>query len=287
MTRSAVLILGAAALVLLAVLCTARHYGELRTASARGAPQTQSAGELRFAAGRTRSRIFLEGTVPDTRTQAALVRRAGAIVGADNVVDELQIKSINPPDHWRDAALALLDALAPLIDGQGSLQGIDLDVQGIASTAATAETARATFAQELPPGYDGLARVSSLDETSEVTARLCGSLLRELMQRPIRFGPGSAVIDSSSFDLLDRLAATAERCPSSRIEISGFIDTDSDREADLELSRAQAEAVRTYFIQTGISPHRLVAVGYGDSPPAGEDTTCTARHNPRIEFLVE
>ncbi|OYW85827.1 MAG: hypothetical protein B7Z22_07850, partial [Hyphomonas sp. 32-62-5] len=54
-----------------------------------------------------------------------------------------------------------------------------------------------------------------------------------------------------------------------------------------ELSLRRAEAVRAAMIQRGVPPERLLAAGYGQSQPVGDNATEDGRaRNRRIEIRI-
>ncbi len=89
----------------------------------------------------------------------------------------------------------------------------------------------------------------------------------------------------------DALLAVAktmrERSNLSCVEIQGHTDDRGDAQYNLKLSRERADAVRNWLVQTGIEPHRLVAVGFGGTKPlAANDSEAGRANNRRVEFLL-
>jgi OOP family OmpA-OmpF porin len=67
--------------------------------------------------------------------------------------------------------------------------------------------------------------------------------------------------------------------------IEGHTDNVGNRDANLRLSRARADAVRAYFIAKGIAASRLTSVGLGpDQPIAPNDTEEGRAKNRRIQL---
>lgn len=55
----------------------------------------------------------------------------------------------------------------------------------------------------------------------------------------------------------------------------------------MNLSKARAEAVRNYLISKGITPHRVIAKGYGETQPISPNTTEAGRQkNRRTEVRI-
>ena len=82
--------------------------------------------------------------------------------------------------------------------------------------------------------------------------------------------------------------ATALRCPTANIEISGHTDTDGDEAANQGLSEKRAQAVADYLVKAGLPANRFSAIGYGSTQPiAGNDTDQGKAQNRRIDFVVK
>ena len=103
----------------------------------------------------------------------------------------------------------------------------------------------------------------------------------------IEFERGSARITSASRPILDRTIDILTRAPALHVEISGHTSSDGDRDDNLALSRARAEAVAAYLVAHGVAADRLTAIGYGPDRPVADDRDHDGRRrNRRIEFRV-
>jgi len=106
-----------------------------------------------------------------------------------------------------------------------------------------------------------------------------------LRVRTIRFGESSARLDRASNKVLDEVAQALSPCVGSIIAITGHTDSNGDKEANLALSRARADAVRWALIGRGIPADGLRATGVGSAVPVARlDPADPA--NRRIEFSV-
>jgi outer membrane protein OmpA-like peptidoglycan-associated protein len=71
------------------------------------------------------------------------------------------------------------------------------------------------------------------------------------------------------------------------IEIAGHTDSRGSEDYNRRLSQGRTQAVVDYLISQGIAPHRLRAVGYGESRPIDTNDTEEGRaKNRRVEFTV-
>jgi OOP family OmpA-OmpF porin len=96
---------------------------------------------------------------------------------------------------------------------------------------------------------------------------------------------GSARLRTTTYPVLDSLAALMAREPAARLEIGAYTagtraEVDSRRMAGLRI-----EAVRSYLIGKGVRPQRLVPKFYGATSPVSADTSAVGRAvNRRIEI---
>ena len=71
------------------------------------------------------------------------------------------------------------------------------------------------------------------------------------------------------------------------IRIAGYTDSSGPESDNLDLSQRRADAVRDFFVESGISPTRITARGYGEADSVASNTTLTGRReNRRVEVLV-
>jgi OOP family OmpA-OmpF porin len=94
-------------------------------------------------------------------------------------------------------------------------------------------------------------------------------------------------IQKKSIKTLDAAVAVLKQFDDIRIEISGHTDDVGTDEANLDLSRRRAEAVKKYMVDQGVDPARIETIGYGRSKPIDTGKSSKARaKNRRIEFRV-
>jgi outer membrane protein OmpA-like peptidoglycan-associated protein len=101
----------------------------------------------------------------------------------------------------------------------------------------------------------------------------------------VTFLTGSSKLTLNSQGPLDRVVTALRDRPELRVVIEGHTDNVGNRDANLRLSKARADAVRAYFIAKGIAASRLTAVGIGpDQPIAPNDTEEGRAKNRRIQL---
>jgi outer membrane protein OmpA-like peptidoglycan-associated protein len=105
----------------------------------------------------------------------------------------------------------------------------------------------------------------------------------------IFFDMGKATIQSRSFSLLDEAVQILRDYPEiEKLRVEGHTDSRGSNESNQKLSQGRADSVRQYFIDKGIDPNRLSAIGYGEERPLeqGENEAAWSK-NRRVDFFVE
>lgn len=93
-----------------------------------------------------------------------------------------------------------------------------------------------------------------------------------MLREPLRFAPGTATLTPASQAVLDEVGSILRAQPElGVVRVEGYCELYGDEDQDITLSQAQADAVVTALIARGLSPDRLLAVGFGppDEPQEG------------------
>lgn len=106
-----------------------------------------------------------------------------------------------------------------------------------------------------------------------------------LILRGVNFETGKAILTAESSWILDKVLRSLEIYPEIKIEIQGHTDNVGSARSNRRLSWRRAQSVRKYFIERGINPGRLKAVGYGEDRPIATNLTADGRaENRRVEL---
>jgi OOP family OmpA-OmpF porin len=101
----------------------------------------------------------------------------------------------------------------------------------------------------------------------------------------LTFALGSATLTGQAESVLDGLVELANKHPDTVVEIGGYTDSTGSAVFNQRLSERRALAVRNYMVRKGITPDRLIAVGYGETNfVATNDTPEGRQQNRRVEF---
>ncbi len=90
----------------------------------------------------------------------------------------------------------------------------------------------------------------------------------------INFDPGRASLRLEGKDVLDQIYNLLIQAETSKLELFGHTDNTGTKDGNYSLSRARAEAVKSYLIQKGIPAKRFQKIeGLGQDEPVGENGT--------------
>ncbi|MEM6831826.1 MAG: OmpA family protein, partial [Bacteroidota bacterium] len=125
---------------------------------------------------------------------------------------------------------------------------------------------------------------------TETLSRLASKFRRSnrAILNNIYFDLGAFEIKTQSEDVLESLKDMLGEEQRIFVEIAGHTDNTEQETRNEELSFDRAFAVKTWLVENGIDPGRLVAKGYGSSRPlASNDDELDGRElNRRIEIIV-
>lgn len=232
--------------------------------------------------------LTLSGFYKDDRQRDDILAAAKRNFLSDKIID-IMSKAENAPATLKDIAGLGLSQLSRLGDGVLELKDKVLSLNGTALYDKAASSIKTTITDNLPQGYTGQATIAVAEPQDVVDTTACQSLFVSVISNgTIQFETASARIDKDSAGLLDFVVSTAQRCPTGKIEVQGYTDTDGSTQGNLQLSQQRADAVMQYLVNAGVDGARLTAVGYGQtSPAASNDTQDGKAKNRRIEFLVK
>lgn len=232
--------------------------------------------------------LTLSGFYKDARQHDDILAAAKRNFMSDKIID-ITAMAANAPSSLDGIAGLGLSQLSRLGDGVLELKDKVLSLNGTALYEKATSSIKSTITDNLPQGYTGQATIAVAEPEDVVDTTACQSLFVSVISNgTIQFETASARIDKDSAGLLDVVVSIAQRCPTGKIEVQGYTDTDGSTQDNLQLSQQRADAVLQYLVNAGVDGARLTAVGYGQtSPVASNDTQDGKAKNRRIEFLVK
>jgi outer membrane protein OmpA-like peptidoglycan-associated protein len=147
----------------------------------------------------------------------------------------------------------------------------------------------------LPKDSDGDGVVDTMDKCpatpvgEKVDAIGCPPLFtgvaRTLVLEGVTFELNSTALAAGARGALDRVAIALVAHAGTRVEVAGYTDNRGGLAANLRLSKARADAVRSYLIERGVSPEQITSRGYGADDPIDTNATAVGRsRNRRVEL---
>jgi outer membrane protein OmpA-like peptidoglycan-associated protein len=101
------------------------------------------------------------------------------------------------------------------------------------------------------------------------------------------FNTNSDTLQPQSAEQLNNIAAILKAYPAVHLTIGGYTDNTGNAANNLRLSQNRANSVVDQLVKMGVDHDRLVAKGYGDQHPVGDNATEEGRAlNRRISMLV-
>lgn len=107
------------------------------------------------------------------------------------------------------------------------------------------------------------------------------------LKQQIHFQTGKSVILPDSNQILDEIVKVMKDHTTMEIRIEGHTDSTGTPTGNLALSKARADACRTYLVNAGVDGNRLRAVGLGQTTPIADNRSPEGRAlNRRVEFHI-
>ena len=180
----------------------------------------------------------------------------------------------NLQDNLRTSAVEKLGAARGQVNQLGS--ALAQSQTGLAQETEARKAAEARAARAM----ESLAKIAQIkNEARGMVITLSGAVL---------FVTGKSELLPSAQDQLGQVAqALQDQGEIKPIVVEGYTDSVGSDAANLKLSQARAEAVRSYLVSKGLPGDKLSAVGRGESSPvASNDTPDGRANNRRVEIVV-
>ena len=186
-------------------------------------------------------------------------------------------------------------------NAQAAAQQRDSAKQDQSNAEAQAQVARQQAAAEQEKANQATQQAEAYRQEREVqlaqlqdalgqiaeTRRTAMGLVMTLDSKSIRFDFDKATIKPEYRDILNRIAGIMMTLKGYTIAVYGYTDDVGTQTYNLQLSQRRAEAVRDFFVQTGIPATIMSTKGYGKSDPRVPGDSEQARAaNRRVEIGI-
>lgn len=242
-------------------------------------------------------------TVGSEAEKTQLIDELTKRLGQNNYSANITVDPATNPADW----LARLDGLVPLMSVPGAelkLDGTRIELSGAAANPVWRwqNALKSLFGASYDVGAfdpEHAVEQATVNFRSAVKALLTGNptcvaadIAKVLNLQVINFGSSSARVPATANDDLGQSARVLNACARNgrvaKLEVAGYSDNVGGEQANLQLSKERAEAVRSYLVKAGVPGDSLRAQGYGQTHPiAGNDTASGRFANRRIEFSAQ
>ncbi|GMV41254.1 MAG: hypothetical protein AMXMBFR64_29700 [Myxococcales bacterium] len=107
------------------------------------------------------------------------------------------------------------------------------------------------------------------------------------LKKKVFFATNKATIMPQSFDMLGEIADVLIKNPKWVVRVEGHTDSRGNDSYNKKLSQKRSESVRAHLIGRGVNPQAMIAIGYGEEQPIGDNNTEEGRDiNRRVEFHI-
>lgn len=198
-------------------------------------------------------------------------------------------------------------------DAQAKRQELESELESSKKDRAALEERAATASKDLKASNSELAELRKrradaekrLEMIKELTSKLqkmidtgkLGVTTRQgrmIVQMPaeVLFESGKAELSKDGKDTLIEVAKVLKTDPDRKLIVAGHTDnqpiSDSDFRNNWDLSASRAVIVTELLISAGIKPANLIAAGFGQYQPVGDNRTLKGRQeNRRIEIEIQ
>lgn len=258
--------------------------------------------QLAFAVGES-GKPTLTATVGSEAEKTQLVDELTKRLGQYNYAANIAVDPATKPAGW----LPRLDGLMPLMSVPGAelrLDGTHVELSGAAANAKLGwlNTLKSLFGAPYEIGTfdaDNAIQQATANFRSAIKALLApgatcaaADVAKVLNLQVINFTSASAHVPTSAAEDLNQSARVLNACArngrAAKLEVAGYSDNVGGEQANLQLSKQRAEAVRTYLVKTGAPADSLSAQGYGQAHPLQPNDSASGRFaNRRIEFAAQ
>ena len=162
-----------------------------------------------------------------------------------------------------------------------------LSASDLADESAMADFVKEVFGYTFERDSDGDGVVDSKDKCPNTPKGAKVNAMGCWKPGVVYFEFDSAEVSPEYEPVLDEILVVLKKNPDLKLKVLGYTDSKGSEEYNLKLSQMRAENVKRWFVDHGICPCRVTAVGLGEKYPAATNDTEEGRaKNRRVEFVI-
>lgn len=309
---------GILAILLLALLCTWRHYAPPVIVAPSATPSAPVAATPAVVPSAVvlpdpslrgqwlDDKFTVTGMVPDQASKDALLARAASVYGKDNVIDRMQVASTASPGWFKSLLARFPPDLRGLTGASLATAAGALVLEGEAASDAErsqrAERVAAALGPDIrienrltvkAPSAAQSATAPAAPAAGSSSAAAAGSqapgrATAALTHGTVRFVTSSAALTPKARASLRALAKSIKAGDANaRYQVTGFTDSRGSDAVNLKLSERRAKAVQVYLTKLGVGSDRLETAAKGSAEPVADNQTVAGRkENRRAEVRL-
>jgi|TARA_B110000908_G_C10264183_1_gene462070 OOP family OmpA-OmpF porin len=235
--------------------------------------------------------VQLRGRLGHENLRTVVDSYAKAQFGSDKVYIATRVVE-GMPNDWAARVLTGIEALSGLSNGAVSVTPTTLTVRGNTGDPKASRDIATLLATKLGEAQEFEVDVTYLEKLDPIAgiptpAECEAGIIGILETGKISFEPGSATIDASTLDRMDKIAELLKTCGELRLEIQGHTDSQGREEMNLTLSQSRAQSVLNELRARRVPTSSFSAKGYGEARPIQDNDSEDGREaNRRIEFRL-
>lgn len=114
-----------------------------------------------------------------------------------------------------------------------------------------------------------------------------GEAIKLTFDSGILFATGKSDLSEASKISLAKFAVSLQQHPDTDVTIEGHTDNTGSNNVNQPLSENRAKSVFNFLATQGVSPQRMVTIGYSSSKPVADNSTAEGRtKNRRVEVYI-
>jgi outer membrane protein OmpA-like peptidoglycan-associated protein len=232
---------------------------------------------------RTGSTVTIAGSFPGEASRLEAVQAFKTAVGTGLVVVDRTTVVVGSAAVTPTQAAGLGAATPGVTDFAVTVSGSSLILTG----TAISDAAKVAAENAVKAAFPTWAVTSSITVAApEGCKALISQVASYLSGHKLEFSPTSPVLTPASKAAVVQVAKLLKTCPTAKVAVNGYTDSQGPDSTSLPLTRARAATVRDALVAAGVT-NTITATGFGSANPVGDNKTTAGRAaNRRVEIVI-